>query len=81
MLLETNCEIIEKDRSTKTAFIDLNGALRLQLQNNNTDRSGQLNNLFIYFLQATLGVNLTKYYFVITEYDSDSTSMILLKLQ
>jgi hypothetical protein len=40
---------IVPDRSTKTDFVDRNGALRLALQANNTDRIGQLNNLFISF--------------------------------
>lgn len=47
-------EVIESktivaDRSTKTNLTDLNGAMRLQLSNDNVTRTGQLNNLFISF--------------------------------
>jgi hypothetical protein len=57
---------IVQDRSTPTNFVDLNGALRLQLTDASTvDKTGQLNNVFLSFssLCAYVQSNLILYDF------------------
>ena len=63
---EVQSKTIIQDRSTPTNFVDLNGAMRLQLTKASTvDKTGQINNIFLSFssLCAYIQSNLILYDF------------------